>query len=147
VQITLPSGPSPHISLLTFPLREAADWNSLKLRLEEFAMKQAFLLPAAATAALTTLALTAPPAAADTGEGYVGYHHMMGGGWFMGPFMMMVLIIFLVGAGIYVLRSLGHTAKPGAAGAHDSALTILRERFAKGEIDREEFEERRKALE
>ncbi|WP_323795186.1 SHOCT domain-containing protein [Nisaea sp.] len=108
-------------------------------------MKQPFLLLATATAALTIL--TAPPAMADAGEGYGGYHHMMGGGWFMGPFMMMVLIIFLVGAGIYAFRSLGHTAKPDAAGAQDSALTILRERFAKGEIDREEFEERRKALE
>lgn len=110
-------------------------------------MKQPFLLLATATAALTTLSPTAPAAMADTGEGYVGYHHMMGGGWFMGPFMMMVLIVFLVGAGIYALRHLSQTAKPGAEGEHDSALTILRERFAKGEIDREEFEERRKALE
>ncbi|MEQ8334499.1 SHOCT domain-containing protein [Nisaea sp.] len=110
-------------------------------------MKQPFLLLATATAALATLSLTAPAAMADAGEGYGGYHHMMGSGWFMGPFMMMVLIVFLVGAGIYALRYLGQTAKPDADSAHDSALTILRERFAKGEIDREEFEERRKALE
>ena len=36
--------------------------------------------------------------------------------------------------------------RPGPSGASD-ALSILRQRFARGEIDREEFEERRAILE
>tara|TARA_R110002012_G_scaffold134385_1_gene287694 strand:+ start:291 stop:620 length:330 start_codon:yes stop_codon:yes gene_type:complete len=109
-------------------------------------MKQPFQLLTTAVAAFT-LPLAALPAAADAGEGYGGYHHMMGGGWFMGPFMMLIVIIVLVAAAIFAFRLFGNPASPDGAPASDRALTILRERFAKGEIDQAEFEERRKALE
>ena len=80
------------------------------------------------------------------------YHgpHMWGdGSWmFLGPLMMIVFIAAIVAVVVLMLRWLG--------GSHGSApppppgrtpLDILKERFARGEIDREEFEERRRVLE
>ncbi|WP_420402406.1 SHOCT domain-containing protein [Nisaea sp.] len=78
-------------------------------------------------------------AAADSGDSFYG-DHMMYGGWFMGPFMMLVALGLIVVAIVVVTRLFG------TAGGAGSALRILEERFARGEIDREEFEERKKAL-
>lgn len=38
-------------------------------------------------------------------------------------------------------------AGPWLPGSHDAALSALRERYARGEISREEYEERRSVLE
>jgi len=96
-------------------------------------------------------AFTASIALAQAGPGYHD-HHMWGGewhGWAFGPLMMVFWLIVVVGAVLLVLRMLraagsdGHRqGKPGP-----DAIDILRERFAKGEIDAAEFEERRKVLE
>jgi len=45
---------------------------------------------------------------------------------------------------VFVVRWLA--ANDHAAPGRDSSLRILRERFAKGEIDEEEFERRKRAL-
>ncbi|MDG1127532.1 MAG: SHOCT domain-containing protein [Paracoccaceae bacterium] len=85
------------------------------------------------------------------------YHHgydMMWGGNHWGGFGMLIgtLFIILTVAAIvvgvvYVLRQ---SAGTGAATARqigqDRALAILKERYAKGEIDSEEFAERRKLV-
>lgn len=80
------------------------------------------------------------------GQGY-GHHFWGGpwGGWFMGPIMMLFFIAVLVIAVVFIVR------RTGGRDALDSApgktpLDILKERFAKGEIDKEEFEDRRKTL-
>ncbi len=71
------------------------------------------------------------------------------GGWMAG----MVIVSLLIGVGLLTLliigvvaalRWLGRTANPGISG--DTALAILRERYARGEINREEFEARRQDL-
>ncbi len=63
--------------------------------------------------------------------------------------MMIFWLVVLVGAVVLILRWLGMTGQAGprhkAPGT--DALDILRERFAKGEIDKAEFEERRALLE
>lgn len=85
---------------------------------------------------------------AEPTYGSYGCHPMMSwGGWFMGPVMMLIFIALLVGAIILVARFMGW--KPASGGGHsdDRSLFILRERFARGEIDQAEFEARRKALE
>lgn len=72
-------------------------------------------------------------------------------GWFVGPIMMMV---FLVITGIVVvsivrwLMGPGHGHGPHGFGGpvERSPLDILKERYARGEIDKDEFEERRKVL-
>lgn len=60
--------------------------------------------------------------------------------------MMLLPALFLaalVVGGIVLVRRLWPGSAPGADG---SALRILEERFAKGEIDRDEFNERREHL-
>ncbi|MDH3668388.1 MAG: SHOCT domain-containing protein [Paracoccaceae bacterium] len=110
-------------------------------------------LVAAMRAVLAGIALAALPALASAQAG-PGYYdgHMWGGawhGWFLGPLMMIFWLAVMVGAVVLILRWLGITGQAGprhkASGT--DALDILRERFAKGEIDKAEFEERRALLE
>ena len=81
---------------------------------------------------------------------YYGHHMWNGdwGGWFFGPIMMIVFIAVVVVVIVLLVRWLNG---PGHGGVlhHPPAkapLDILKERFARGEIDKEEFEERRRAL-
>jgi putative membrane protein len=76
-------------------------------------------------------------------------HHMMwGGGWFMGPIMMLIFLVILVVFAVLVVRWLWPSGLPGRfEGTAKSAITILEERFARGEIEKEEFEEKRLLLE
>ena len=81
------------------------------------------------------------------------YPHMWwGGGWYamiFGP-MFMILVLALVVAGVVVLvRWAGGPwtpPSPHATPPARSPLDILKERFARGEIDKDEFEERRRVL-
>ncbi len=71
------------------------------------------------------------------------------GGMIFGPIMMIVFIAVAVVVVVLLVRWLGG---PGHGGALHSLpgktpLDILKERFAKGEIDKKEFEERRRVLE
>ncbi len=76
--------------------------------------------------------------------------HMQGGwlGWILGPLMMVVLVAGAVALVVVLVRWLGGSAREPSAPppAGKSALEILEERYARGEIDREEFEERRRVL-
>lgn len=99
-------------------------------------------------AAIAVVLAFGAPALADPSVGDYGYHPMMGwGGWFLGPLMMLVIIAALVGAALVVARVLGWHPASGSGAPEDRSLVILRERFARGEIEQAEFEARRKALE
>lgn len=69
---------------------------------------------------------------------------------FFGPLLMILLLALLVAAVILLVRWLGGswrgTTPPDEASQGNRALDILKERFARGEIDKEEFEERRRIL-
>ena len=105
------------------------------------------------------IALAALPAFAQQGPSpdgpgrWYGYHHMWDGGWGWHPGMILgplVMLLVLVGIAALIMRlvCLGrHGACPhcGRGRAH-GALDILEERLAKGEIGKEEFEEKRKLL-
>ncbi len=96
---------------------------------------------------IPTLAL-----AQQTQGPYHGPHMWDSGwhGWFFGPIMMIVFIAIAVVVVVLLVRRLGgpghgHWGMPhGPFGK--TPLDILKERFAKGEIDQAEFEERRRAL-
>ncbi len=72
-----------------------------------------------------------------------------GYGMFLGPLFMILVVVAIVAAIVFVLRPLsgapsrGQPASPPSA---NRALDILKERYARGEIDKNEFEERRRSL-
>lgn len=72
-----------------------------------------------------------------------------GGGSMMGiPMLVSVLLfVLLVIAGIWlVVRVVNGRPRGASTVSNSSARGILEERFARGEIDRDEFEERRRTL-
>lgn len=87
---------------------------------------------------------------------YYGYGPYMmgwgGGGYGMifGPLFMILMLALVIAVVILLVRWLGgpwHPAQPPHQGqAGRSPLDILKERYARGEIDKEEFEERRRVL-
>ncbi len=102
-----------------------------------------------ATLAFPAALLLSVTALADPVEGYQGYGpHMMWGngwaGWIFGPLMMLLVIAGIVAAVVIVARSVGHGSHGPAPGP--APLDILKQRFARGEIDKDEYEERRRLL-
>ena len=98
-----------------------------------------------------TVALTPVMAWANGGrEGYYGHGNMMGGGmghWIWGPLMMILVVAAIVATVVLVVRWMGGSTAGGPQGpTGKTPADILKERFARGEIDTKEFEERRKAL-
>ena len=97
-------------------------------------------------------------ASAQTGQygGYGGYGGwgmgpgMMGGygmGWFGGILMVVFWILIIVGLVFlikWLIQSTGRDRTIGSGG--NRSLEILKERYAKGEIDKEEFEIKKKDL-
>lgn len=73
-----------------------------------------------------------------------------GGGFGMGAGLLMSLVFFgvLVGAGALLVRALwdqgGRSSRQRESG--DAGLDILRERYARGEIDHDEFEAKKRDL-
>ena len=104
---------------------------------------------------LTTGALLAAISATDLwadGKETYGHHDMMGSGWgsmVFGPLMMIIFIAAIAVIVVVAIRWLGGNATDTAAknAPSRSPVDILKERFARGEIDLSEFEERRQVLE
>lgn len=101
---------------------------------------------------LSLLGLVTPTIALAQQSQQPGYgQHMWDGGWygwFFGPLMMIVFIAVAVVVVVLLVRWLGGSHHSGAPHAPlgKTPLDILRERFARGEIDKQEFEERRRVL-
>ena len=101
--------------------------------------------------ALLMLAATRATAQQTGNPGY-GHGHWDGPwhGWMFGPFGMLLMVALVVVAVVLVVRltsqrggndkgHTGHSSQP-------TPLDILKERFARGEIDQVEFEEKRRIL-
>ena len=84
------------------------------------------------------------------GGGYGMGPGMMGWGYGMGWFWPIIMIVFwisLIVGIIFLIRWVVlSTDRRHETKAGDSALEILRKRYAKGEINKEEFEEKKKDL-
>ncbi len=76
-------------------------------------------------------------------------HMWDGWGWmFLGPLIMIVCIAAIVGVVVLVVRWLGAAGQIAAPHSPPGGtpLNTLNERFARGEIDKDEFEERKRLL-
>lgn len=106
------------------------------------------------TALLVNAVGSFPALANGMGSGDGHGSMMWGGGWYgmiFGPLVMIAVIAAVVAVVVLMIRWLGG---PGyGAGAHpppstgESAINILSQRFARGEIDAAEFQERKRLLE
>jgi len=105
--------------------------------------------------AIMATVVTWSPALADQdcpfdGAGRMWGHGMQGG--FAGPFMMILFFTALIVITILLIKWLGggnrhHRCVHRRSGSQGKAAEdILRERFARGEIDKSEFEERLNTL-
>ncbi|NIR30925.1 MAG: SHOCT domain-containing protein [Gammaproteobacteria bacterium] len=102
-------------------------------------------LVAAALSGAAALPLHAQP--------YGDHPHFWGGwgGWGMmlGPLMMIVFLAVAVGAVVLLVRWLGGASGPPRtprAEGEKTPIEILEERFARGEIDEQEFRQRKRTL-
>ena len=87
-------------------------------------------------------------------RGYGDWHMgpgMMNGwgmGWFGGIFMIVLWVLVIVGL-IFLIKWLVQSTRSGShagSGSPSRALDILNERYARGEIDKQEFEEKKRDL-
>lgn len=77
-----------------------------------------------------------------------GWHN---GGWHAGTWIAMGLMMllfwgFVVGLVVYLVRNTGHHTHPSSGADPADAVRILDERFARGEIDADEYRQRRDLL-
>ena len=70
------------------------------------------------------------------------WHDMTG--WHGTGWGMIFWLVILVGLVILIIKLLQH--QQGTAGSEETALDILNKRYAKGEISKEEYEERKKDI-
>ncbi len=97
--------------------------------------------------AITGLTGTAVAHGGDNGlhhhDGWMGTHG--NGGWF-GMGWMLVWGLVMIGIPVFILYAIATRIGGGGDGTSDDALSVLRQRYARGEIDDEEFETRRQQL-
>ncbi len=76
-------------------------------------------------------------------------HGWYGGGW-AGPFGMIIWLIFLVlavAAVVWLVRAIPHAgASPPRSERRPAGLEVLDERYAKGEIQRDEYLQKKRDL-
>lgn len=79
------------------------------------------------------------------GPGMMGWGYGMGWGW---SIIMIAFWIAVIAGIIFLIRWIVvSTDKGKVAGGEDSALEILRKRYARGEINKQEFEEKKRDIE
>ena len=80
------------------------------------------------------------------GEGEWGWHEVMGFGWFGAVFMLLFWVLIIAGI-VWFVKWLVEQSSGGSPGTSKRrVLEILDEKYARGEIDDEEYEKRRRTL-
>lgn len=76
-------------------------------------------------------------------DGWFGW-----GGMFVGPLFMILILVLFIYLIVALVRKLsgGSSDTPRGAPPENPGLAILQERFARGEIDADEYEQRRAIL-
>jgi len=98
-------------------------------------------------AALVSNAAWADPVGNEYGPAFG--MHMYDSGWhglLMGPLMMIAFVVVTVIAVLLIIRWMGASNATTETGPVQSPVDVLRERFAKGDIDESEFHQRMKVL-
>jgi putative membrane protein len=124
-------------------------------------MKRLGLLIGSCVVPFTSAVAVAQEAPGPGNPPFYGYGHMWGRGWGGGwgdgwgwgagmvlhPFLLILTLVGLVVVVQWIARLIAHGSihHPGAGG-RSRAMEILEERFARGEIGKDEFEEKRKAM-
>ncbi len=76
-----------------------------------------------------------------------GYDGMMGSFGFGGFIFMVAWWAVVAYVLVWIFKQVGHGCGGHRSGAHHpSALEVLKERYAKGEIDKKEFEEKKRDI-
>ncbi|WSM17647.1 SHOCT domain-containing protein [Streptomyces sp. NBC_01717] len=70
------------------------------------------------------------------------YGHGGGWGWFAMSVSMVLFWVVIVGIGVLIFRALGRTTEHPHVQTGPSHEQLLAERFARGEIDEEEYQRR-----
>ncbi len=106
--------------------------------------------------AVSGVVITAMPLASYAqNEGGRYYHHgpgmmwaggMGGFGMFFGFIFTLLIIAALIVGVVWTVQYMGMGGSNGSGRSQSNALDILKERYARGEIDSKEFDERRRAL-
>ncbi|MEQ9523523.1 MAG: SHOCT domain-containing protein [Thalassobaculum sp.] len=118
-------------------------------------MKQAWTLGAGLVAGVVGAVPRTGWAQSSPGiERYPYGQHMMwwGGEWYgmaFGHLFMIAVLAMGIALAVLLVRWLGgpwHATAPHQASSSRAPLDILKERFARGEIDKAEYEERRRVL-
>jgi putative membrane protein len=128
------------------------DSNTAKLRFDKMKISKSITSGKITALALSLVLFSSAAALAQWGDNR-GWHMgtgMLGGwgmGWFGGIFMMIFWVLVLVGL-FFLIKWLIQTTNRSKSDASSSnnALDILKERFARGEIDAAEFEEKKKVI-
>jgi putative membrane protein len=72
--------------------------------------------------------------------------HMWGGGMILGPLMMIGFFVLIVLLVVTIIRWISGSGQSAQIHISKSALEFLNERYAKGEIDKAEYEERKSVI-
>ena len=89
------------------------------------------------------------PRAFSQVRGYEGGHGMMGWGYGWGWFGGVLMLIFwaaIIMAIVALIRWFWGAAGQGKTGNEDAPFEILKRRYARGEINKEEFEQKKRDL-
>jgi putative membrane protein len=68
------------------------------------------------------------------------------GGWHPGALIALVVLVVLVGLAVWGIVALFRRGRSGRASRGNGAMAIARERYARGEIDKETFDQIKKDL-